>query len=102
MAKYVKITVLKKLLLRDIIDKYADKPVEDCARCAEGQVFVTDGRKVPEGFCVWAWSDIFKDILLVRQNAECGAGGGACQVASCTDGFRPVVFLLEPWDRETA
>ena len=102
MAKFVKISVLKKLLMQDIIDKYAEKQLTACARCDEGQVWVTDGRKVPDGFCVWAWSDIFKDILLVRQNAECGGSGGTCQIASCTDGFRPVVFQIEPWDRETA
>lgn len=96
MAKGVKITVLKRLLMEDIIEKYAPGDVALCGRCKEGDVFVTDGRKVPEGFCVWAWSDIFKDILMVRQNADCGAGGGRCQVASCTDGFRPVVFLIEP------
>jgi TIGR04076 family protein len=102
MSKYVKITVLKRLVMTEIIAKYADKPMPACHRCEEGQVFVTDGRKVPEGFCVWAWSDIFKDILMVRQNAECGSADGKCQIASCTDGFRPVVFLVEPWESETA
>lgn len=102
MSKFVKITVLKRLVMDDIIAKYSPKPVPACHRCDDGQVFVTDGRKVPEGFCVWAWSDIFKDILMVRQNAECGSADGKCQIASCTDGFRPVIFLIEPWDRETA
>lgn len=96
MSGLVKITVLKRLLFPDLVERYADKPMELCGRCEDGQEFVTDGRKVPEGFCVWAWSDIFKDVLMVRQNAECGGGGGKCQVASCTDGFRPVVFLIEP------
>lgn len=98
MAKQVKITVLKRLVMQDIVDQYAPNPIEPCARCGEGDVFVTDGRKVPEGFCVWAWADIFKDILLVRQDAKCGSKDGKCQVVSCTDGFRPVIFLLEPWE----
>ena len=101
MSKYVKITVLKSLLMDELIRKYAPNQIESCARCKEGDVFVTDGRKVPEGFCVWAWSDMFKDILLVRQGANCGTKDGKGQVVSCTDGFRPVIFLLEPWDRET-
>ncbi len=98
MSKYVKITVLKKLRLPDLIDKYAGKPIDVCNKFDEGQVYVTDGRKVPDGFCTWAFSDIFKDILMVRQNAECGSADGKCQVASCTDGYRPVIFLVEPWD----
>ena len=101
MAKYVKITVLKSFLMDELIEKYAPGKMEICARCKEGDVFVTDGRKVPEGFCVWAWSDIFKDILLVRQDAKCNTKDGKGQVVCCTDGFRPVFFLLEPWDKET-
>jgi TIGR04076 family protein len=96
MSKQVKITVLKRLLIDDVIDKYAGKKIEPCARCKEGDVYITDGRSVPKGFCVWAWSDIFKDILMVRSNAECGSADKKCQVASCTDGFRPVIFLIEP------
>ena len=99
MAKGVKITVLKRLVMEDIIREYAPGgSMPACHRCQEGDVFVTDGRKAPEGFCVWAWADIFKDILLVRQEAKCGSADGKCQVVSCTDGFRPVVFLLEPTD----
>ncbi len=98
MAKGVKITVLRKLIFDDIIQQYSDKPVVICNKFEENQVFYTDGRKVPDGFCTWAWSDIFKDILLVRQNAECGGLGGKAQVVTCTDGYRPVVFLIEPHD----
>lgn len=99
MAKGVKITVLKRLVMDDIAEKYAPGgEIPPCHRCKEGDVFITDGRKVPEGFCVWAWADIFKDVLLVRQDAKCGTADGKCQIVSCTDGFRPVVFLIEPWD----
>ena len=101
MAKYVKVTVLKSMLMDEIIDKYAPGKIEPCTRCKVGDVFVTDGRNIPEGFCVWAWSDIFKDILMVRQDAKCGSKDGKCQIVSCTDGFRPVIFLIEPWDQET-
>lgn len=98
MAKLVKITVLKSLPMEDLISEYAPGPIQPCARCREGDVFITDGRTVPEGFCVWAWADIFKDILLVRQDASCGSKDGKCQIVCCTDGFRPVFFLLEPWE----
>lgn len=97
MSKCVKVTVLKRLLMEDIIHQYSGKEIELCARCKEGDVFITDGRIVPDGFCVWAWADIFKDVLMVRQNAECGSADKKCQIASCTDGFRPVIFLIEPY-----
>ncbi len=100
MSKYVKITVLKRLLMEDLVAQYAGDPIPLCAKCKEGDVYITDGRKVPAGFCTWAWSDIFKDILLVRQGAQCLSADKRCQVVSCTDGFRPVIFFIEPWDQE--
>mgnify|MGYP002660686798 FL=1 len=99
MSDMVKITVLKKLVLDDIVEAYAEKPIPVCNKFEEGAVFITDGRKVPEGFCTWAWADIFKDIIFVRNHMECiGTKGKKTQVASCTDGFRPVVFLIEPYE----
>ena len=63
MSDLVKITVLKKMVLDDIVEKYAEKPIPACGKFEEGAVFITDGRKVPDGFCTWAWADIFKDII---------------------------------------
>ena len=68
MSDLVKITVLKKMVLDDIVEKYAEKPIPACGKFEEGAVFITDGRKVPDGFCTWAWADIFKDIIFVRNN----------------------------------
>ena len=69
MADKVKITVLKKLLLDDIVETYAGRnAISMCGKFEEGDVFITDGRAVPEGFCTWAWADIFKDIIFVRNN----------------------------------
>ena len=101
MSDLVKITVLKKMVLDDIVERYAEKPIPACGKFEEGAVFITDGRKVPDGFCTWAWADIFKDIIFVRNHMECiGTKGKKSQVASCTDGFRPVVFLIEPYEGE--
>ena len=43
----------------------------------------------PEGFCDWAWADIRVFIHDVT------AGMMDRTVACCTDGYRPVFFLLE-------
>ena len=59
----VKITVLKKTDSKQI---FSDNPplgqaIEACSRFKEGQEFIVgeDG-KIPEGFCQWAWNDLFK------------------------------------------
>jgi uncharacterized repeat protein (TIGR04076 family) len=98
MSEKVKITVLKKLLLEDIAKEYANEGLPACKLFQEGQEFVTDGRTVPEGFCTWAWADIFKDIIFVRNNMDCvGTRDKKSMVVSCTDGFRPVIFRIEPY-----
>ena len=48
MSDLVKITVLKKMVLDDIVEKYAEKPIPACGKFEEGAVFITDGRKVPD------------------------------------------------------
>ncbi|SDY27672.1 TIGR04076 family protein [Eubacterium barkeri] len=100
MSEKVRITVLKKLLLSDVVNQFAGKDaIGICGKFEEGDEYITDGRTVPEGFCTWAWADIFKDIIFVRNNMECiGTLDKQSQIASCTDGFRPVVFRIEPID----
>ncbi len=100
MADKVKITVLKRLVMDDIISEYAGEgKITICNKFKEGDSFITDGRSLPEGFCTWAFADIFKDIIFVRNNMECiGTKDKKSQVASCTDGFRPVIFLIGPCD----
>ena len=44
MSDLVKITVLKKMVLDDIVEKYAEKPIPACGKFEEGAVFITDGR----------------------------------------------------------
>ncbi len=100
MPAQVKITVLKSMVLDDIVEKYSAGPVELCSRMKPGDVYITDGRTCPEGFCTWAFADIFKDILLVRQEAKGYAADKKSMVTACTDGFRPVIFLVEPYEEE--
>ena len=104
--KQVKITVLRKHLHRDIAEKYlTDYPNVECDFFQEGDTYLYTGEAVmPEGFCPWAWVDIYSRV------AALSAGGShtpwqkrdGVNIVCCLDGVRPVTFLLEaaengPW-----
>ena len=60
-----------------------------------GQQFEVTGETpwaMPEGFCGWAWADIQKLVYGLAR------GGQPKFVTCCTDGYRPVIFLLERID----
>jgi uncharacterized repeat protein (TIGR04076 family) len=96
--KKVKINVLKTLTSKDI---FGDTPpqgmtVEACSLLKEGDEFVVneDG-KMPEGFCPWAWNDIYAAVTTLRfgGNFDWMKEKGT-QISCCTDGYRPVIFEL--------
>lgn len=85
-----KITVLKKVHNKDLSLKYRNREGEPCGVFSEGQEFIIDNIwAVPEGFCPWAWGDIRTFIHKVNDKAMDSF------VSCCTDGFRPVSFLIE-------
>jgi uncharacterized repeat protein (TIGR04076 family) len=98
-AVNLKITVLRRFAPEEVFDK---KPIgyeklEACDVYTDGQEFIVgDDGLMPEGFCVWAWDDIYKDILTLRYNGdfEWFSEKGA-SVNCCTDGLRPVIFRIE-------
>ena len=73
-----------------------DNEMGPCGLFEDGQEFIQEDWRPPEGFCPWAWADIHKEIILVRRG---GSQGGPMQegtaIACCTDGFKPVVFRIE-------
>lgn len=90
----VKITVLKKLFHEDIIQEYAPSPSDwtPCDKFDVGDTFllpVDTPWDKPADFCGWAWADIQKMAWGMSR------GGPDRFVTSCTDGYRPVIFLLE-------
>lgn len=101
--KQVKITVLRKQLYPDLVQRYLTEPPEECV-CdffEEGDTFLyTGGAEMPQGFCPWAWIDIYRSVSAL----SCGATYTPWQraegssVVCCTDGIRPVSFLLEAVD----
>ena len=99
MAK-VKITVVKRLDFKEI---HADSDLgcstqmdSVCNHFKDGQEFVTDMAKMPEGFCPGAFADIFRFISGLQSGANYPWMNEQGKVlVCCTDGFRPVVFRLE-------
>ncbi|MFX0072378.1 MAG: TIGR04076 family protein [Candidatus Hermodarchaeota archaeon] len=96
-----KITIVKRTLNKDLIEKYIVDEYKDmgpCDRFQNGQEFIIDPTTltIPENFCEWAWADIRKDIITI-------ASGGKLTwfknpnitIVGCTDWFRPVYFRIE-------
>lgn len=96
--KDVKITAVRKVEHKDLIDAY-ENPIEHACDVQVGDVFVSRGGKMPEGMCESAWGSVKQFVL------ELANGGGNfydgwmknphSAMISCNDGFRPVSFYLE-------
>lgn len=98
----VQITVLKRTVNCDLCEEYGDiawKLQGGCQPCSmfeEGQQFVSERGEKPEGFCSWAWADIQRDVTNVRfRGAEDWLKRQGTWLSSCTEGMKPVIFLLE-------
>lgn len=101
--KKVKITAVRKTTYPDLMAKY-ENPIEHTCDVEEGQTWIANGHKKPEGFCDSAWESMF---AFVKTLAE---GGGnfydgwmkdpKSAMISCNDGFRPVSFYIEALDED--
>lgn len=101
--KKVKITVKRIACYKDLIEQY-ENPIEHTCEMKEGQVFIANGFKKPEGFCDSAWDSIAPFVK------ELANGGGnfydgwmkdeKSAMISCNDGFRPVSFYLETMEED--
>jgi uncharacterized repeat protein (TIGR04076 family) len=94
----LKITVLKKTDTKQIFGETSPlgQSLDACTVFTEGQVFIVDEKgEMPEGFCHWAWNDIFKKVvtLMYGGNLPWMKEKGT-SISCCTDGFRPVIFEL--------
>ena len=106
----VRITVVRVACYHDLAERYAQfRPggeegrLVPCNFFQEGMAFEVKLDPVknckPEGFCDWAWADIWKDVLLVADRAGFAPGddpgGLKPHFTCCTDGLRPVTFMIE-------
>ena len=97
----LKITVLKRTLNQDLIDKFITdeyKGMTKCEKFEDGQEIIIDPNTatVPEGFCDWAWADIRQEINLIASGGNImGMNEEGATIASCSDWARPVYFKIE-------
>ena len=102
--KKVKITVLRKTLIKDLAEEYGAEGLGTCPMLREGQVFYADYAK-PDGLCDEAWKAIYQYVFALAHGAgkEPFYYGDWIRVPSvaicaCNDGLRPVIFKLEATD----
>jgi uncharacterized repeat protein (TIGR04076 family) len=101
----IKIKVLKRvdpsvIFDGDVPTSPSGKKYSICTAYRDDQEFIveSDGA-MPEGFCNWAWRDVYKDVAVLAYGGnfypwvEKGTA-----ITCCTDGIRPVSFLMERID----
>lgn len=101
--KKVRITAVRKACYKDLIQQY-ENPLENACSIEEGQIFIAEGWKRPEGMCESAWESMSAFVMALSHGAENFYEGWMknprSAMISCNDGFRPVSFLLEALDEE--
>ena len=103
LRKKVRITIFKRVDPEVIFDgNVPTSPTgtkyKKCTRMGnEGQEFIVDTNlRCPEGFCSGAWFDIFKDISVLAHGGDFYDWVERGKMYTCcSDGIRPVSFLLE-------
>ena len=100
-----KISVLKRTVHSDLIDKYLEDEYKHrgpCEMFEEGQEFIVEPWTMPEKFsqcCPWAWADIRHDILTMASGGNMpGIKQKGTLITGCRDWFRPVIFKVERID----
>ena len=86
----------------DDLIKQHETPIEHACDMSEGQIFISNGRKRPDGFCLSAWGSISAFVLALSHGCENFYDGlmenKQSAIISRNDGFRPVSFLIETLD----
>lgn len=98
--KKVRITVLHREFYPDLADTYLTDggSVGPCPLLNTGDEFVFEGgAKMPDGFCPWAWIDIYKSVGAISSGSSFKPWNSrdGQTIVCCTDGIRPVVFNVE-------
>ena len=97
MAK-LKITIIRAFSPEDVFGHEYRSPAGEIAEACylkEGDSWIVEGDKKPEGFCSWAWEDLRKDRYLLYFGGDIPDTEDGVVFVSCSDGKRPVVFKLE-------
>ena len=99
--KKIKITVVRKVCHRDLIERY-ENPIDHACDMREGQVFVADGWQRPDGLCESAWQTLSPFVMTLAHGGtdlyDVWMKNPASAMISCNDCFRPVIYQLENLD----
>lgn len=94
-----KITVVKKGLNNELINRFLENPerMRICDKVEENQEFlVSNPFEMPENLCASAWADIRPFILTIAAGGEFDfMSNKKSTLATCTDPFRPIIFKIE-------
>ena len=101
MMKQVRITALRKVQHDDLVTNY-ENPIEHACDICEGQSWISENGKCPEGLCPEAWKSM-KEFVEALARGEGNFFDGWMKnpngaMISCNDGFRPVSFYVETID----
>ena len=96
--KKCKITVMRITRYEDLMARY-ENPISHACDMEEGEVFEVLDCQKPDGFCDSAWVTLYPYIFALANGAEDLYDGWMIKkrsaMVSCSDGFRPVSFLIE-------
>jgi len=96
--KKVKITVMKRVEHKDLMEKY-ENPITHACEMNVGDTFISENGNIPKGFCESAWANLYPFVFALCFGATDFYDGWMknknSAMISCNDGFRPVSFYLE-------
>jgi len=101
--KKVKISVIKRTAIDDLIKEYGRPDFGICTMHEEGQVYYcNDGPQKPEGLCDGAWICMSEYVMALAHGGQNFYDGWInnpnVAIISCNDGLRPVIFKVEAID----
>lgn len=99
----VKVTVLKRMKPSEVFETLPateiwgenEEPWDACKRFKDGEEFLVEWEKMPEGFCATAWHCIHPNIRILGYGWNLDYEEDGVSIVCCNDGLRPVIFKLE-------
>jgi len=102
-AQKVKITAIRQTVYPDLMLRF-ENPIEHTCDVREGQVWISEDGKCPDGMCPSAWSSMREFVeSLARGEGNFYDGwmkNPMSAMISCNDGFRPFSFYIEAMDEQ--
>jgi len=72
--RFARASVVKAFTKEEIFGDNIPENLKDfetpCKRHKPGQEFVSTGERCPEGFCAWAFNDIYRDIIHLMKKGD--------------------------------